>query len=203
MDTYTRADLDLTFPALQPSDFEQLRDWLNTPHVYEWWGVDATPDGIGGPPGREATVDAVAADYLPEIEQGGPTHYHLIAISGVPVGMIQWYPLLAYPDYATEIGEPDPGTVGIDLLIGDASFVGRGVGASVIRGFVETVVFAAPGIHRCVGAPDVRNRRSIRAFEKAGFRFVRDAVVTGEYEPEHVMVLEHDPHGAPDPAPAA
>ena len=114
--------------------------------------------------------------------------------------MIQWYPLLAYPDYATEIGESDPATAGIDLLIGDASFVGRGVGSSVIRGFVETVVFAAPGIDRCVGAPDVRNRRSIRAFEKAGFRFVRDATVTGEYAPEHVMVLERDPLGAPVPA---
>ena len=154
MDTTAHADLALTFPALQPSDFERLRDWLNTPHVYEWGGVDATPDGIGGPGGRAATVEAVAADYLPEMEQGGPTQYHLIAISGAPVGMVQSYPLLAYPDYATEIGETQPGTVGIDLLIGDASFVGRGIGASVIRGYVDSVVFAAPGVHRCVGAPE-------------------------------------------------
>jgi RimJ/RimL family protein N-acetyltransferase len=61
------------------------------------------------------------------------------------------------------------------------------------------VVFAQPAVRRCIGAPDVRNGRSIRAFEKAGFRFVRDAVVTGEAAPEHVMVLDRDGPGGAAP----
>jgi RimJ/RimL family protein N-acetyltransferase len=113
--------------------------------------------------------------------------------------MIQWYPLAAYPDYTAELGESPDGTAGIDLLIGDASCVGRGVGSAAIRAYADTVVFAQPAVRRCIGAPDVRNGRSIRAFEKAGFRFVRDAVVTGEAAPEHVMVLDRDGPGGAAP----
>ena len=182
--------LGVHFTELRPEHFERLRDWLNTPHVYEWWGADATADGLGGPGDRATTLEAVAAEYLPEIERGGPAHFHLIVVDATPVGMIQWYPLAAYPDYAAEIGELDAGTAGVDLLIGDVAHVGRGLGTTAIAAYVETVVFSTPGIVRCVGAPDVRNTRSIRAFEKAGFRFVRDAPVTGEAAPEHVMVRE-------------
>jgi RimJ/RimL family protein N-acetyltransferase len=185
--------VDLSFPALQPSDFEQLRTWHNAPHVYEWWGAEATPDGIGGEGEHTATLEQVSAEYLPEIEQGGPGRFHLIAIAGEPVGMIQWYPLGAYPDYTVELGEALDGTAGIDLFVGDAACTGRGIGAAAIRAYAETVVFADPSISRCIGAPDVRNARSIRAFEKAGFRFVRDAQVTGEPAPEHVMVLDRNP----------
>jgi len=184
--------VSLTFPRLERAHLARLRDWLNTPHVYEWWGVDAAADGLGGPGDKAATLEAVEAGYLPELERGGPTGYHLIVLHGTPIGMIQWYPLAAYPGYAAEIGEPAADAAGIDLFIGDPTQVGRGLGPVVLRTFVESIVFAHAEITRCVGAPDVRNRRSIRAFEKAGFRWVRDADVTGEPAPEHVMVLDRD-----------
>ncbi len=59
----------------------------------------------------------------------------------------------------------------------------------MIDEFVRTVVFASGDVDRCVAGPDVRNPRSIRAFENAGFHAVRDVAVTGGGSaPERIMV---------------
>jgi hypothetical protein len=61
----------------------------------------------------------------------------------------------------------------------------------VVDEFVRPVVFARDGVDRCVAGPDVRNARLVRAFEKAGFRAVRDATVTGGGSaPERIMVRD-------------
>jgi acetyl CoA:N6-hydroxylysine acetyl transferase len=112
----------------------------------------------------------------------------VIVVGGTAVGLIQWYRLRDEPAYAAQIGEADG--AGVDLLIGDPKEVGHGVGSEVIDAFVAAVVFGEPDIDRCVAGPDVRNARSIGAFRRAGFRWVRDASVAGEPAPEHVMVRD-------------
>jgi RimJ/RimL family protein N-acetyltransferase len=82
--------------------------------------------------------------------------------------------------------QPDHQNVG--LLIGAPDAVGRGLGSRGIAACVSTVVFTADRISRVVAGPDVRSVRSIAAFERAGLRWVRDATVTGEPSPEHVMI---------------
>ena len=61
----------------------------------------------------------------------------------------------------------------------------------MIRRFAAEIVLPDSALERVVGAPDVRNARSIRAFEKSGFRFVREADVDGP-APEHVMILDRN-----------
>jgi aminoglycoside 6'-N-acetyltransferase len=180
----------ISFRPLGRDDFPLLTDWLNTPHVSQWWGVRAVPESLGGAGEDAATLDAVTAKYDEELADDGVEHY-VIEVDGRAVGMIQTYLLAASPEYAREIGEPVAGAAGVDLLIGDAAQVGHGLGPRVIDEFVRTRVFARPGIDRCVAGPDVRNTRSIRAFEKAGFRAVRDATVTGGGPaPERILVRD-------------
>ena len=112
----------------------------------------------------------------------------MIVVDGAPVGLIQWYRVGDYPDYAAAISEADG--AGIDLLIGEPSMVGRGLGPTVIDRFVTDVVFAVSDVARCVTGPDTENSRSVRAFERAGFRWVRDAVVPDQPGQEHVMVRD-------------
>ena len=178
----------VSFEPLTRDDFARLRDWLNEPHVAAWWGAGTGPDGLGGAGDDAATLAAVEAAYGPALDGADPTSNYVIVVDGAPVGLIQWYRLGDYPDYAAAIGEPDG--AGIDLLIGEASMVGRGVGPTVIDRFVHDVVFAGSDVARCVTGPDVENTRSVRAFERAGFRWVRDAVVPDERGREHVMVLD-------------
>ena len=172
--------VDISFPALTFDDLGLLRRWLNQPHVYEWWGVSSGPGSLGGA-GNDAATDAQVYDkYAPGLDpEAGGTRRYLIALDGRAVGLIQWYSLAGNPEYATQIGETEPGGASIDLFIAETDAIDRGVGSATLDRFVADVVFADPTITRVVGAPHPDNPRSCRAFEKAGFTFVRDVDVAG------------------------
>ena len=183
----------ISFRRLERGDLPTLTRWLNTPHVYAWWGVGRGEANLGGAGDDAASVAAVRLEYGPEIDAGGPTQCFVIELDGAPIGMIQWYRLADGTEnvrYAATIGEPGDGTAGVDLLIGEVDAIGRGLGPKVIDTFVTRVVFAAAGVTRCVAGPELGNARSIRAFEKAGFRAARDATVPGEPEAERIMVRD-------------
>jgi len=177
----------LAFRPLTTDDLPFLVGWFNRPHVYEWWGRRAAPDGIGGAGDDAATLEEVEADYG-ETDEPRPERHFVIELDRRAIGLIQWYRVDAYPQYASEIEEPD--AAAIDLLIGEKELTGHGLGVDVIRRFTTEIVLPDSGLRRVVGAPDVRNQRSIRAFEKAGFRWVRDAEVEDAPAPEHVMAFD-------------
>jgi RimJ/RimL family protein N-acetyltransferase len=182
----------ITFRPLARTDLRLVRQWLNTPHVYAWWGAGCGEGALGGPGDDAATLDQVEEKYGPTIDGGGTTHRYVIEVEGAPIGLIQWYRLADFPDYARDIGEDPAGAAGIDLFIGEVSALGRGVGSDALRQFVMVVVFRHRDIERAAGGPALNNVRSIRAFEKAGFTRMRDARVPGEKVPEAVMVLSRE-----------
>lgn len=93
----------------------------------------------------------------------------VILVDGRPAGMIQSY------------------DAEVDLLIGEEELTGQGLGPQVLSRFAREVVFARPGTNACVATVEEGNRRSWRAFEKAGFRHVRD--VEEEGRPHRLMRL--------------
>jgi RimJ/RimL family protein N-acetyltransferase len=170
----------VTFRPLALDDLELLRGWLNAPHVYEWWGVSSGPGSLGGPGEDAATPAQVHEKYAPSLTgHATTTNRHVIELDGEPIGLIQHYALADERDYATAIRETDAGGAGIDLLIGEVDHTGRGVGATALDAYVRDVVFADPRLTRAVAGPHPDNRRSCRAFEKAGFVAVREVVVPG------------------------
>ena len=121
------------------------------------------------------TFEETEAHYLPTIEGTDPTQHYLALVDGEPLGMIQTYLVSDYPDYAALIEEGE-GTAGLDLFIGDEARTGQGFGTDMIRRFVEEIVFARPETTACTADPDLKNTASLRAFEKARFRVVREFV---------------------------
>lgn len=186
LEPLSAAEPAIGFRPLERGDAERLRDWLNAPHVATWWGVGSGPDGIGAAGDDAATTEQVLTQFGASLDGRGSAHMYLVLADGEPVGLIQWYRLADEPAYAAAIGELDG--AGLDVLLGDPEMVGHGLGRRVIDRFVTEVVFAAPGIDRCVAGPDVRNRRSIAAFRAAGFEALRDAQVPDEPAPERIMV---------------
>ena len=148
-----------------------MHEWLQREHVRRWWRDARTPDDV-------------AAHYGPAIDGDEPTQMFVIEIDGNPAGSIQACLVSDYPEW---IG-PDPGVAGIDLFIADEERTGRGLGPRILTEFVREVVFADPDTTACVAAPDVANAASLRAFEKAGFRPVRE--IAGDDGPELLMRLE-------------
>lgn len=178
----------INFRPLARSDLSTLQRWLNTPHVYEWWGRHSGPGSLGGAGADAATAAEMEAKYGATINHGGTTHRFIIEHDGAAIGLIQWYHLRDYADYAREIGEDPASAAGLDVLIGEASAVGRGLGSKAIDAFVTSVIFKHADVDRVITDPAATNARSIRAFEKAGFTHVRFATSDGKSFPEAILV---------------
>ena len=111
-----------------------------------------------------------------------------------PVGYVQFYPWSAELDEARQIGIPDPeGSYGLDIFIGEPDAIGRGVGATVVA-LVSRHLFQEGGATSVALLTPVGNERAHRAYEKAGFRKVRQTldtdVVDGERRRSWLMILD-------------
>jgi aminoglycoside 6'-N-acetyltransferase len=161
----------IAFEPLRPEHLPLLRDWLGREHVRRWWrdGEESLRHAEDALAGRDAT------------------EYFLIVIDDRPVGMIETYLVADNPDWAEMIGEGE-GAAGLDLLIGEEDATGRGLGPRLLQQFTREIVFARPETVACVATVEEPNRRSWRAFEKAGFRHVRDVEEDGL--PHRLMRLE-------------
>jgi aminoglycoside 6'-N-acetyltransferase len=145
------------------------------PYVDAWWHEPLDLAGL-------------EQKYGPRIDGIEPTHVFIIEHEARPIGWIQWYRWSDYPTHASQL-EADPDAAGIDLSIGEASKLGKGIGSSAIREFIRNVVSAERGVTAIVTDPEERNDRSCRAFENAGFIAVKTVVLEGEDVRRRVMHL--------------
>jgi aminoglycoside 6'-N-acetyltransferase len=159
----------IAFEQFRQEHLPLLRDWLSREHVRPWWGEESLGHVEDALAGRDASV------------------YHLIVVDGRPVGIFQTYIVSDYPEWEEVVG-PVEGLAGVDLLIGEEDATGHGLGPQALEQFTREVVFARPETHACVATVEEPNRRSWRAFEKAGFRHVRDVDEDGL--PHRLMRLE-------------
>jgi len=138
-----------------------MHEWLQREHVRRWWRDARTPE-------------VVEEHYGPAIDGAEPTKMFVIEIDGAPVGSIQTYLVSDYPEWeaTVQVGE---GVVGVDLLIGEEELTGQGLGPEILATFAREVA-TAPSV---IATVEEGNRRSWRAFEKAGFRHVRDVEEDG------------------------
>jgi aminoglycoside 6'-N-acetyltransferase len=142
----------IEFRPLEVDDFDVLAAWLVTPHVYEWWMEEFEL------PKYAAMVDGTDETH---------TEGFVVVADGRPIGFIQRYRHADDPEWDAVVGIPN--AAGIDYLIGERSYVGRGVGTAVIDAFTPAVFARYPEIDVVIAAPQVANRASCRALEKAGY----------------------------------
>lgn len=135
-----------------------LHEWLQRPHVAEWWSP--TP-----------TFEQVREEFT-QLALPGHRDQGYIALDGArQIGYIQSYVVKDCGDGWWE-DEQDPGARGIDQFIADETMLGRGVGTEMVRAFVA-LLFGDPTVTRVQTDPDPGNARAIRAYKKAGFQAVR------------------------------
>lgn len=164
---------------MRHSDLPLLQRWLSLPHVKAWWH---TPLDLAG----------VVAKYGPRIDGVEPTHMFVIEHDGRAIGWIQWYRWRDYAAHAAQLGA-EPSAAGVDLALGEADLLGRGLGSKALSLFIERVVFAHD-VSAVVCDPEERNTRSLRAFEKAGFKIERTIRLQGEPIDRRVIRLDRAHH---------
>jgi len=163
----------LSFRRLTEPDVPLLHRWLNAPHVLEWW------DRPGPAP------DEVREKYLPRVIEPSDATPYIICREGLPIGYIQLY---SVEPGAWGLPDVRPG-VGVDLFIGDARYLHRGLGPEILRQFVREIVFRDETVTTCYIDPSPRNRIAIRAFEKAGFRYVGTGADPDRHLEVHLMLI--------------
>ena len=166
----------LSFRPLGRSDFPLLQHWLSAPHVDAWW---------------HERIDLAGVDekYGPRVDGAEPTHVFVIEHEGRPVGWIQWYLWADYPAHALQLAA-EPDSAGIDLAIGELGMTGLGLGPVAIREFLEQIVFRDGGVSAVISDPEEANRRSVRAFQKAGFTVTNRVQLVGESFKRRVVRID-------------
>jgi len=142
--------MDVKLKTLTEEDMGILHYWLCRKHVKEFFGDPL--EWI-----TEITNNRVNVSWI---------HYFIAIADRTPIGFIQYYETNKAPEGIWS-DEPE-GTVGIDYLIGDESFLLRGYGNEIVR---ETICkIRQTNKHRFVIAdPDIKNPASVSVLINNGF----------------------------------
>jgi aminoglycoside 6'-N-acetyltransferase len=163
------------FRPLAASDLPRLHGWFNAPHAQRWFGA------------RE--LEDVIEEYTRYIEGLEPIHAYVVMLGERPIAMMNWERFGAFPDLMSNYEVDDPNACNIDVIIGEVDVAYRGLGAPLILRFLREIVFADPRITACVIDPHLENTAAIRAYAKAGFRFVREIEDDEDGRTLHLMEL--------------
>jgi aminoglycoside 6'-N-acetyltransferase-1b/aminoglycoside 6'-N-acetyltransferase-2 len=143
-------------------DLPMLHQWLNEPHVVEWWG------------GEHPTLAQVRQHYLPRVLAHEKVTPYIGMLGDEPFAYAQSYVAAGAGDGWWE-DENDPGVRGIDQSIGRPELLGIGLGTRLVRALVD-LLFSDPDVTQIQTDPAPNNHRAIRCYEKAGFRRVKTIV---------------------------
>ncbi|WP_228898051.1 AacA4 family aminoglycoside N(6')-acetyltransferase [Acidovorax sp. Leaf73] len=148
---------EVTLRLMTEADLEMLHEWLNRPHIVEWWGgEDARP-----------SLEEVQQHYRPSaLAVEGVTPY-IAMIGSEPIGYAQSYIAMGSGDGWWE-EETDPGVRGIDQSLANPADLNQGLGTALVRALVSHL-FSDPAVTKVQTDPSPDNPRAIRCYEKAGF----------------------------------
>ncbi len=164
----------LTLRHMTEQDLPMLHDWLNRPHIVEWWGGEE----------ERPTLDEVMKHYAPSVLAQESVTPYIAMLGVVAVGYAQSYVALGSGDGWWE-DETDPGVHGIDQSLADPTQLNQGLGTRLVRTLVAQL-FKDPAVTKIQTDPAPHNHRAIRCYEKAGF--VIEKVITTPDGPAVYMV---------------
>jgi len=164
----------VTLRLMTEQDLPMLHEWLNRPHIVEWWGGEE----------ERPTLDDILEHYLPRVLAQESVTPYIAMLGDEPIGYAQSYVALGSGDGWWE-EETDPGVRGIDQSLANARQLNKGLGTQLVRALVE-LLFSDASVTKIQTDPAPSNTRAIRCYEKAGF--VQENVITTPDGPAVYMV---------------
>ncbi|MNE18636.1 Aminoglycoside N(6')-acetyltransferase type 1 [compost metagenome] len=136
---------------MRTEDIHLVEQWLNKDHIKKWFGDPQ--------------------EWLEEINNFDGKYswivHYVVVYDEVPIGFCQYYDISRTGKGFAWDHEPI-GTYGIDYLIGDERFLGKGFGSRIINKINE-VVINNEGPVQLIADPIQENIASIRVLEKNGY----------------------------------
>lgn len=144
---------------------ELIRRWLKLPHIAKWI------HGIG----LQNTYASLDAFFKKSIDME-----HWIAYDGdVPFA----YLLTSYLQEGESLELP---AITLDLFICDLNYLGKKLSCPMITEFLKSQF---PQVKAVYIDPEVTNMRAIRAYEKVGFRVIREFIAPWHPVPHFQMKM--------------
>lgn len=147
----------ITLRPMTEHDLPMLHEWLNRPHIVEWWGGEA----------ERPSLEEVRRQYLPQVLAESAVTPYIAVLDHEPIGYAQSYVAMGSGDGWWE-DETDPGVRGIDQSLANPALLNQGYGTRLVRALVERL-FSDPAVTKIQTDPAPDNHRAIRCYEKAGF----------------------------------
>jgi aminoglycoside 6'-N-acetyltransferase Ib len=138
-------------------DLPMLYEWLNRPHIYEWWGGEES----------RPTFKEVQDQYNPDVLRKESVTPYIAIFENEPIGYAQSYVALGSGGGWWE-DESDPGVRGIDQSLANPAQLNRGLGRQLVCALVEHL-FADPTVTKIQTDPAPNNLRAISCYKNAGF----------------------------------
>jgi RimJ/RimL family protein N-acetyltransferase len=168
----------LSLRPLGPDDLPQLHAWFRQDHVRPWFG--------------ERSMEDVREEYEAYFDGRELVTPFVVLLGSRPIGMVGWSRFGDFPEMMESYEVDDPDAANCDILIGDLASTRRGIGPRVIDLLLREHVFADPRITSCIIDPHEDNARAIRAYEKAGFRYLRTVRDHEDGRALHLMELRRE-----------
>lgn len=155
--------MQIDFKPMTEDDKVLWNKWIKKEHVKNTWFIE----------GYETS------EYVDTwITGNGYDYPFIIYIDNIPIGFILCCDLYAYKNICTEpkglFIDEKPHTFCMDLFIAEEDYLNKGYGTKIVKEFAKKVFddFEAKVI---LIDPAATNKRAIRCYEKAGFKFVKIA----------------------------
>lgn len=145
---------------LNDSDIPLIESWLHKEHVKRWYAI----------PSLGITID----DWISEIkEHKGKFQwitYLIVLCQSQPIGMCLYYKCMDSrgEDFGTL---PLAGSYGIDYLIGEESYLGKGLGKEMITLLLDNI-FSLQDAQRVTADIDKNNKASEKTLLSCGFELL-------------------------------
>lgn len=167
----------ITFKPLSPTDLPHLFAWLQQPHVKRWW-----PE-----PNWQHFLDKYTKKLHNKHVQMFIAH-----ADNTPIGFIQYYSLEheASSEIRAHFKSDLAGIYGLDLFIGESSFLRKGYGTFMLTQFIHN--FLSNSAQKIVVDPETSNTAAISFYEKMGFK--KEAEIETTEGKKLLMTL--CPHGS-------
>ena len=141
----------LSFEKLTAAHLPLLYSWLNSSHLKGLYD-----NGY-------SSIEEVKSKYLNDQKE---VSRFIVFDKEQPFGYIQSYKINATHEYA-RYSRPEGLTAGIDLFIGEESFLKKGFGSLILQQFIASL---ESGIERIIVDPCATNSSSMALFQKYGFQ---------------------------------
>ncbi len=167
--------MNITFKRAAPSHEAAVAEWLDEPHMKEFW--DNSPEHF------EDIKIFMGGRTVPSPYFGGMFSYWIGLINNEPYSLIMTHeendatdPPAYFKPYLSKTGK----TIGLDFAIGNPKYFGKGLAAPTLKAFMDYFKREIePDVETYLIDPATTNPRAIHVYQKAGFLIMSEFTQDG------------------------